>query len=34
MGEYESASNCMITALEVETTSPVLPYTTVPITFE
>lgn len=28
------ASDCMATALQVETVSPVLPYTSIPITFE
>lgn len=32
--EYAGASDCMLTALEVETTSPALPFTMIPITFE
>ncbi|KAK5650974.1 hypothetical protein RI129_002003 [Pyrocoelia pectoralis] len=34
LGEYEDASNCMATALNVETTSPILPFTSVPLCFE
>lgn len=34
LGEYEDASNCMATALNVERTSPILPFTSVPLCFE
>ncbi|KAF5270386.1 hypothetical protein FQR65_LT05574 [Abscondita terminalis] len=34
LGEYESAGSCMATALNVETTSPILPFTSVPLCFE
>ncbi|OAD59814.1 Tetratricopeptide repeat protein 7B [Eufriesea mexicana] len=34
LGEVEAASDCMATALEVETTNPILPILTIPVTFE
>lgn len=34
MGEYEGAGDCMVTALDVETCSPILPFTIIPLTFE
>lgn len=34
LGEYDSASDCMATSLEVETTNPILPFTVIPLTFE
>lgn len=34
LGDCEMASKCMATALQVETVSPILPYTSIPITFE
>ncbi|XP_014284960.1 tetratricopeptide repeat protein 7B isoform X1 [Halyomorpha halys] len=32
--DYSRASDCMATALQVESVSPLLPYTSIPITFE
>ncbi|KAG7205179.1 hypothetical protein KM043_018269 [Ampulex compressa] len=34
LGEVEAASDCMATALEVETTNPILPILSIPVTFE
>lgn len=34
LGEVEAASDCMATALEVETTNPILPILSIPMTFE
>ncbi|XP_017880228.1 tetratricopeptide repeat protein 7B isoform X2 [Ceratina calcarata] len=34
LGEVEQASDCMATALEVETTNPILPILSIPVTFE
>lgn len=34
LGDCEMASKCMATALQVETVSPILPFTSIPITFE
>ncbi|XP_043491990.1 tetratricopeptide repeat protein 7B [Polistes fuscatus] len=34
LGEVEGASDCMATALEVETTNPILPILSIPLTFE
>ncbi|XP_049781839.1 tetratricopeptide repeat protein 7B-like isoform X2 [Schistocerca cancellata] len=34
MNEFDSASDSMATALEVETTNPILPYSSIPLTFE
>nr|XP_034182983.1 tetratricopeptide repeat protein 7B isoform X2 [Osmia lignaria] len=34
LGEVEAASDCMATALEVETTNPILPVLSIPVTFE
>ncbi|XP_054001797.1 tetratricopeptide repeat protein 7B [Hylaeus anthracinus] len=34
VGEVEAASDCMATALEVETTNPILPILSIPVTFE
>lgn len=34
MGEYEAASDCMATALRVQITSPVVPFSAVPLCFE
>ncbi|XP_008208439.1 tetratricopeptide repeat protein 7B isoform X1 [Nasonia vitripennis] len=34
LGEFEAASDCMETALEVETCNPILPISSIPITFE
>ncbi|XP_073996401.1 tetratricopeptide repeat domain 7 [Rhodnius prolixus] len=34
LGDYSRASDCMATALQVETINPILPYSTIPITFE
>ncbi|XP_068086272.1 tetratricopeptide repeat protein 7B isoform X2 [Anabrus simplex] len=34
LGEFDSASDCMATALEVETCSPILPYSSIPLTFD
>ncbi|KAF7408227.1 hypothetical protein HZH68_003074 [Vespula germanica] len=34
LGEVEAASDCMATALEVETTNPILPILSIPLTFE
>ncbi|XP_043275084.1 tetratricopeptide repeat protein 7B isoform X2 [Venturia canescens] len=34
LGEMETANDCMATALEVETTNPILPIMSIPITFE
>ncbi|XP_015591073.1 tetratricopeptide repeat protein 7B isoform X2 [Cephus cinctus] len=34
LDEVEAASDCMATALEVETTNPILPISSIPITFE
>lgn len=34
LGEVESASNCMATALEVETLNPILPIPAIPLAFE
>ncbi|XP_034253194.1 tetratricopeptide repeat protein 7B [Thrips palmi] len=32
--EFDTATDCMATALETETTSPILPYSTIPLTFD
>lgn len=34
LGEVEAASDCMAIALEVETTNPILPILSIPVTFE
>ncbi|KAK0159729.1 hypothetical protein PV327_010814 [Microctonus hyperodae] len=34
LGEMESANDCMATALEVENTNPILPISSIPLTFE
>ncbi|KAH0945183.1 hypothetical protein HN011_004668 [Eciton burchellii] len=34
LGDVEAASDCMATALEVETTNPILPILSIPMTFE
>lgn len=34
LGEYETASDAMDTALTTETTSPILPFNTVPLCFD
>ncbi|RLU17711.1 hypothetical protein DMN91_009948 [Ooceraea biroi] len=34
LGDVEAASDCMATALEVETTNPILPILSIPVTFE
>lgn len=34
LGEVDAASDCMATALEVETTNPILPIYSIPLTFE
>ena len=34
MGEYEAASDCMATALQVQTSSPIVPFSAVPLCFE
>ncbi|XP_054272006.1 tetratricopeptide repeat protein 7B isoform X2 [Macrosteles quadrilineatus] len=34
LGDCQRASDCMATALQVETVSPILPYSSIPITFE
>ena len=30
MGEYESASECLATAIDLEATCPILPFSTIP----
>lgn len=34
LGDCQRASDCMATALQVDTVSPILPYSSIPITFE
>lgn len=34
LGEHEGASDCMLTALEVESCRPILPFSIIPLTFE
>ena len=34
MDEFEAASDCMATALQVQITSPVVPFSSVPLCFE
>lgn len=34
LGEFDTASDCMATALEVETSNPILPFSSIPLTFD
>ncbi|KAL0275543.1 UNVERIFIED_CONTAM: hypothetical protein PYX00_003362 [Menopon gallinae] len=34
LGEHEGATDCLLTALDVENRSPILPFTMIPLTFE
>lgn len=34
VGEHQAAADCMAAALEVETVSPILPYSSIPLAFE
>lgn len=34
LGEFDTASDCMATALEVEISNPVLPFSSIPLTFD
>ena len=34
LGEFDTASDCMATALEVEITNPILPFSSIPLTFD
>ena len=34
IGEYEAAAECLVTAVELEATSPVAPFTILPRTLE
>ena len=34
LGENEAAADCFMTAVDIEASAPVLPFTTVPLCFE
>jgi hypothetical protein len=34
LGEFDTASNCMATALQVEISNPILPFSSIPLTFD
>ncbi|CAD7011774.1 unnamed protein product [Ceratitis capitata] len=34
LGDYTASADCMATALQLEPTCPVLPFTSIPLTFD
>jgi hypothetical protein len=34
LGEFDTASDCMATALQVEISNPILPFSSIPLTFD
>jgi hypothetical protein len=34
LGEFDTASDCMATAQEVEISNPILPFSSIPLTFD